>query len=58
MQDHDDGGGGVYKVGTKYYKKKGKDKEASLPTVSVNGVRIVSQEQIKSILQQLGISLN
>lgn len=54
---HTNGGGGLYKVGTKYYQKKNeKDKEANLPSVSVNGVRIVDQEEIKKILKDLGLS--
>jgi hypothetical protein len=49
-------GNGVYKVGTKYYQKKDeKSKEADLPKVSVNGVRIVNQEEISNILKQLGL---
>lgn len=54
---HTDGGGGLYKVGTKYYQKKNeKDREANLPSVSVNGVRIVDQKEIKKILKDLGLS--
>ena len=56
-EGHDDGGNGVYKVGTKYYQKNNeKDKEADLPQVSVNGVRIVNQDEIKKILKDLGLS--
>jgi len=58
MENHDQGGGGYYKVGTKYYKKKEQDKKADLPKVTVNGVRIVDADQIKAILKQLGIGQN
>jgi RHS repeat-associated protein len=56
-EGHTDGGNGVYKVGTKYYQKKSKkDKEANLPKVTVNGVRIVNEDEIKKILKDLGLS--
>lgn len=55
MRGHDDGGGGIYKVGTEFYRKKQQDKKANLPKITVNGVRIVNEEEIKQILQQLGI---
>jgi RHS repeat-associated protein len=57
MKGHDSGNG-VYKVGTKYYRKKEEDKKADLPTVTVNGVRIVDEDQIKQILNQLGVGKN
>ncbi len=56
-EGHTGGGNGAFKVGTKYYQKKNeKDKEASLPKVSVDGVRIVNQDEIKKILKDLGLS--
>src|SRR5690606_14468360 len=56
-EGHTDGGGGVYKVGTKYYQRKNeKEREANLPKVSVNGVRIVDQDEIQRILKELGLS--
>lgn len=56
MEGREDGSGGVYKVGTKFYQRKNeKDKEASLPKVTVDGVRIVNQDEIKKILKDLGL---